>query len=194
MLSRSKQWCIKHAKGPYGKFWLGFISACEAIFLPVPIDMFMMGMLLIEENRKRWVYFATLTMMTSVLGAVIGYALAYFLFDSIGRNIITLYGYQSEFDGVQGLLNHGIFVFTMIGTISPIPYKFFVLTAGFVKANFLIFLFASILGRSIRLYLSAWLVYKYGEPGLRMAKRYGVHASIIGVVLLVVYILGYMYL
>ncbi len=194
MWTKCKLWCVKHAKGPYGKFWLGVISISEAIFLPVPIDMFMMMMLLIEENRKRWVYFATLTMLTSVLGAIIGYWLAYYLYDSIGQALITLYGYQSEFTSVQGLLDNGIFVFTMIGTISPIPYKIFVITAGFVKANFMVFLFASLLGRSIRLYLSAWLVYKYGEVGLRIAKRYGTHVSIIGVVLLIIYILGYIYL
>jgi membrane protein YqaA with SNARE-associated domain len=156
--------------------------------------MFMMGMLLIEENRKRWVYFATLTMITSVLGAVVGYLLAFFLFDTIGREFITLFGYQQAFGEVKILLDKGVFVFMMIGSISPIPYKIFVLTSGFVKANFWVFLIASLLGRSIRLYLSAWVVYKYGDHGIKVSKRYGKHISIISVVLIIVYILGYMYL
>ena len=194
MICKSKDWLIKHTKGSYGKFWLGFLSMSEAIFLPIPIDAFMMGMLLIEENRKKWVYFATLTMLMSIVGAIIGYFLASYLFTTFGSDIVYIYGYNTQFESVRALLDHGIFMFMIIGAISPIPYKIFVLTAGFIKANFVIFLVASVIGRSFRLYLSAWLVYKYGDQGVKIMKRYGVHLGVIGVVLILVYTLGYIYL
>lgn len=194
MWCKCKEWATKHATGRYGQLWLSVLSVSEAIFLPVPTDTFMMGMLLIGENRKRWVYFATITMASSVLGAVIGYFLAFFLFNTFGPSFIELSGAGVQFKKVQEFLDHGIFIFTFIGAVSPIPYKLFVLTAGFIKANFFIFLIASIIGRSVRLYLSAWLVYKYGEQGITIMKRYAVQITIVSVALLIVYVLGYMFL
>jgi len=61
-----------------------------------------------------------------------------------------------------------------------------------MKVNFWVFLLASIIGRSSRLYLSAWLVHKYGKQSMMLVSRYTVHITIIVVVVLVVYILGYM--
>ncbi len=194
MLQKYKELLIRHASGRHGMSWLGLLSITESIFLPIPTDSLMMGMLLIGDNRKRWVYIATVTMVTSVIGAVIGYFIAFFLFDSFGNWLIDMMHAREEFGSVHKFLNHGAFIFTFIGAVSPIPYKLFVLTAGFVKINFVVFLVASIMGRSLRLYFSAWLVYKYGEKSIKLANRYGLHLAIIGVVLFIVYILGYMWL
>jgi membrane protein YqaA with SNARE-associated domain len=189
-----KEWFIRHATGKYGKIWLGFFSATESIFLPVPTDTFMVAILLAGENVKRWFYYATLTMVTSVIGAVIGYFLAFWLFDLFGPPIIAFYGLEEEFIKTQNFFSESVFLFTFIGAVSPIPYKIFVLTAGFMKVNFFVFLIASILGRSMRLYISAWVAHKYGPQGLRLVIRYSAHLTVIALGVLVAYILGYMFL
>jgi len=183
-----------HMTGAYGQWWLGFFSFVESIFLPVPTDTIMMIMLFAKDNARRWFYYATLTMVTSVLGAFAGYMLAFWLFDAFGPYLISLYGLEHEFAMVQHFLNHGVFVFTFIGAVSPIPFKLFVLTAGFMKIDFWVFMFASVIGRSIRLYVSAWLVYAYGRQSLALVKKYSVHITIIALAVLLVYILGYIWI
>ena len=190
MLDKYKKLFIKHASGPHGEVWLGMLSATESIFLPVPTDTLMMGMLLLGDNRKKWIRIATITMVASVVGAIMGYFIAWFF----GSWLFGVMHIGAEFGRIREFLDHGIFVFTIIGAVSPIPYKLFVLTAGFIKANFIIFLIASIIGRSLRLYASAWLVYKYGEHGVRVARRYGIHIIFISLAVCTIYILGYMYM
>ena len=194
MLQVSKKWFIKHAQEPWSIWFLGFFSFTESIFLPVPTDTLMMLMLLIGENAKRWLYYATITMLTSVLGATVGYILSFWLFDVFGTHFIALYGLEDVFHNTQLRYTESVFLFTFIGAISPIPYKIFVLSAGFLKVNFITFIIASIVGRSMRLYLSAWLVYAYGEKGVLLARRYAMHLLIIGCSIIVVYILGYIVL
>jgi len=192
MWCKCKNWFVEHLAGTHGKVWLGIFSFTESIFLPVPTDTFMMLVLLVKENIKRWMYYATLTMVTSVLGAVVGYMLAFWLFDLFGPQFIALYGLEEEFIKAQGFLEKSVFLFTFVGAVSPIPYKLFVLTAGFMKVNFWVFLAASIVGRSFRLYLSAWLVHKFGQQSIVFVKRYTVHITIVSLSVLLVYILGYM--
>jgi len=194
MWQKYKDWFIEHLAGTYGKVWLGLFSATESIFLPIPTDTFMMLVLLIKDNAKKWLYYATLTMVTSVLGAVIGYMLAFWLFDLFGPQLISFYGLENEFVKAQNFLDKSVFIFMFIGAVSPIPFKLFVLTAGFMKVNFWVFLFASIVGRSFRLYISAWLVHKYGKQSIDLVKKYTIHIIIISVSVLAVYILGYMWM
>jgi membrane protein YqaA with SNARE-associated domain len=194
MWCKSKEWFIKHLSGHYGQAWLGTFSFTESIFLPLPTDSFMMLVLLVKDNAKRWIYYATLTMLTSVLGAVVGYFLAFWIFDLFGPQLIHFYGLEEEFMKAQNFLDKSVFLFTFVGAVSPIPYKLFVLTAGFMKVNFFVFLLASIVGRSARLYLSAWLVHKYGKQSVIFIKKYTTHITVIAIAILAVYILGYMFM
>lgn len=194
MWCKCKTWFMEHASGTYGKVWLGLFSVTESIFLPVPTDSFMALILLIKDNAKRWIYYATLTTVTSVIGAVIGYILAFLLFDLFGPQLISFYGLEDQFSKVQGFLERSVFLFTFIGAVSPIPYKIFVLTAGFMKVNFWVFLLASIIGRGVRLYFIAWLIHKFGKQGVSLVKRYTVHITVISLAVLLVYIFGYMWM
>ena len=117
MWHKIKNRFIEHLSGKYGKVWLGLFSFTESIFLPVPTDTFMMLILLIKNNIKKWIYYATFTMITSVLGAVAGYLLAFWFFDLFGTSIITLYGLEADFIKVQGFLDKSVFIFTFIGAL-----------------------------------------------------------------------------
>ncbi len=194
MWLKSKNWFIEHLSGTYGRVWLGIISFTESIFLPVPTDIFMMLVLLMKDNVKRWVHYATITMITSVIGAVVGYIMSFWLFDIFGPPLISVLGLEQEFAKTQSFLESSVFLFTFIGAVTPLPFKVFVLTAGFLKVNFLLFLLASVLGRSVRLYAGAWLVKKYGQHGVIYVKKYTPHITVISLMLLFVYILGYMFL
>ncbi len=189
MFGGVKNKLVDYLAGKHGRVWLGIISFTESIFLPFPTDIFMMLTLLVRNNAERWVYYATLTTITSVLGGVAGYLLSFWLFDVFGYSFISLLGLEAQFDQTRLYLEENVFIFTFIGAVTPLPFKVFVIAAGFMKVNFLTFLLASVLGRSVRLYFGAWLVRKYGKWGILFARRYTPHITIMSLIILIVYVL-----
>jgi membrane protein DedA with SNARE-associated domain len=73
-----------------------------------------------------------------------------------------------------------------VGTagFTPIPYKLFTITAGFVQSNFLTFMAVSLLARSARFFLVAGLIWKFGPQIKKFIDRYFNVLSIAFVVLL----------
>jgi len=110
------------------------------------------------------------------------------------REFIAFYSAEESFVKVQNFFNNSVFLFTFIGALTPLPYKIFVLTAGFMKVDFWVFLVASIFGRGMRLYISAWLTHKYGQQSIGLVARYSVHITVISIGVLLCYLLGYMLL
>jgi membrane protein YqaA with SNARE-associated domain len=75
----------------------------------------------------------------------------------------------------------------IVGTagFTPIPYKLFTITAGFVQSNFLTFMAVSLVARSARFFLVAGLIWKFGPQIKNFIDKYFNILSIAFVVLLV---------
>jgi len=56
--------------------------------------------------------------------------------------------------------------------LTPLPYKLTTITAGVARVDLLVFLVASLMARSCRFFLVAWILYKWGEPSKRFIDRY----------------------
>lgn len=83
------------------------------------------------------------------------------MFEPIIQPIITNYGYQQSFDSVMNWFKEwGIWVVFIAG-FSPLSYKLFTLSAGFLSLSFIPFLIASIIGRGARFFLVCGLI-KFG--------------------------------
>ena len=74
----------------------------------------------------------------------------------------------------------------MFGGISPFPFKVTCLASGILGINFVIFVLASTVSRGLRFFLVSYLIYRYGEKSLILARK---HIAIISVVLLVIIVL-----
>ncbi len=186
-LRKSKEWFISRAQSVHAKVWLFVLTAAEAIVFPLPIDPLLVAILLV--NSKKWLRYALLTTTASVVGAFIGYFIGLFFFDIVGRPLIDLYGLQEQFASVQELLAGGVFIFTLVSAVVPIPFKIFVLAAGFTKANFFLFMLAAILGRGLRYVLVAYLTHKFGIQSMSLLRRYSIEVTLVGVVSILIYIL-----
>jgi len=46
---------------------------------------------------------------------------------------------------------------------TPVPFKIFTITSGFIHFNILFFIFICSIARGVRFFLVAYLVYKYGK-------------------------------
>lgn len=149
----------KHRHAPY---YLTGMSFAESVIFPIPPDVMLAPMTLAKPQRA-WFY-ATLTTIGSVLGGILGFILGWFAFDGYIAPLIEQWGYQPKLDrAVSWFTDYGVWVVFLAG-FSPIPYKVFTISAGFLQMAFIPFLIASAIGRGMRFYLVAGLMYWGGEP------------------------------
>jgi len=112
---------------------------------------------------QRAMHYALVCTLTSVAGAVLGYAIGYLLWDTLGQWLIKLYGYQSKVDYFRQLYaEYGAWVILIKG-FTPIPYKLVTIVSGFAGYNFLAFLGLSLLTRGARFFVLALLLTRYGD-------------------------------
>lgn len=156
------------------------MSFSESSFFLIPPDVLLIAIL--SAQAGRWVYYAFLTTVSSVAGAVFGYVLGYHVFDLV-QPLIDLYGLTAEFAHVGVLYEESTFLSVFTAAFTPIPFKVFVLAGGFFKVPFIPFLLASILGRGMRFFLVAWLSHRYGPRAAEFTLRY-MDRILIGLVVL----------
>lgn len=162
MLRRLYDWTIDLASRPHALRALGAVSFAESSFFPIPPDAMIIPMVVARPDRA-WVI-AWVTTVTSVLGGVAGYAIGYFLFETIGQAIIDFYGYQEQFAAFRQSYNeYGVWI-VIIGGLTPVPYKLVTIASGAVSFDFFVFFLASLLTRGPRFFLVAGLLKYFGPP------------------------------
>jgi len=187
-------WVLHWAKTPYGPIALFILSFSEASFFPIPPDVLLIALAL---GRRRQSYkFALICSIASVIGAVGGYGIGYYLWwDGNGYNEIAHF----FFNHIPGF-NEAIFLdiktkYDLYGLIiiftagfTPIPFKVFTISAGAFNISFPIFLLASTISRSARFFLLAFLIKKYGEQMDAFINKY---FNLITIVFILIVIGGY---
>jgi membrane protein YqaA with SNARE-associated domain len=146
------------------------MSFAESSFFLIPPDVLLIAIL--AARAGRWVYYATLTTVSSVAGAVFGYLLGLYVFEPLVRPVIQLYGLTDEFAHVGTLYAESTFLAVFTAAFTPIPFKVFVLAGGFFAVQFIPFILASILGRGMRFFLVAWVAHRYGPQTAELALRH----------------------
>ncbi len=156
------EWTLKWAEHKFAPRILALLTFAESVFFPIPPDVLLAPMVL-AQREKAW-RFATLTTVASVIGGVVGYGLGYMMFEPWIQPLITEFGYQARFDKAMAWFSEwGVWVVFIAG-FSPIPYKLFTLSAGFLQMAFLPFLLASAIGRGMRFFLVAGVIHWGGAP------------------------------
>ena len=148
-------------------YYLSLLSFVESFILPFPPpDVMLAPMSLAQPSRA--MRFATLTLVFSVLGGLVGYMIGAFLFD-LAEPFIIEWGYQARFQTVIEWFDEWGFWAVLVAGFSPVPYKIFTIAAGVLGLALLPFVLASIIGRGARFFLLAWCLAKFGptiEPRL----------------------------
>lgn len=173
--------------------WMIFVlSMLEATIIPVPLELVLIPLLLHE--RKRWFAIATATLAGCLVGAMIGYGIGYFLFDSVGQWALNSMGYSSEFEEFSKEFKQDGFVTLLVVGITPIPFQVGMLTAGSTGYSFSLFMLAALIARGIRYYGLALLVNWLGERVLswweQQQKRLGwsILAAGLAIYLLIIFV------
>lgn len=183
MLTRLYHWMLAKAAHRHADRWLGVISFMESSFFPIPPDALLVPMCLAQP--KRAFYYAFVCTAASVLGALLGYAIGYFLFDTIGQSILGLYGLEDKYATFADAFNDQGWIIVFLAGFTPLPFKVITIAAGATAMPLYILVGASIVSRSARFFLEAALLWKFGEPMKRIIDRHFALITTLGGILLV---------
>lgn len=176
-------WTLKWAEHKFAPSMLALLTFAESVFFPIPPDVLLAPMVL-AKPEKAW-RLATLTTLSSIIGGAVGYLLGYMMFEPWIQPLITEFGYQSRFDTTMNWFSEwGVWVVFIAG-FSPIPYKLFTVSAGFLQMAFLPFLLASAIGRGMRFFLVAGLI-QWGGSAMEKNLRQWIDALGWGFVTLII--------
>jgi len=163
-------WTLNKSAHKNASWFLGLISFSESSFFPIPPDIILIPMIIARRTRA-WFY-AFVCTISSVGGGVIGYAIGYFFYSTIGSIIVETYGLSNSFDSFENYYNqYGIWIVLGAG-FTPFPFKFITIASGVFNLNILLFIIVSLFARGLRFYIIAGLLYIYGNTIKKLIDRY----------------------
>ena len=182
---RMYDWVLGFAHHRHSTAALATLSFAESSFFPIPPDVLLMPLCL--GNRRRAFWFATVCTVASVLGGLAGYAIGWGLWEATSS---FFYNYvpgftEDKFQHVGGLYERYNFWVVFIAAFTPIPYKVITIAGGVFHINLPMFIVASIVGRGLRFFLVAGLMWKFGQPIVTFIDKYFNLLSIVFTLLLI---------
>ena len=186
-------WVLNLSNNKNSNYSISLLSLSESFFFPIPPDVLLIPLCL--GNRNKALYFAFLCSISSIIGGIIGYF--------IGKTLwwyIPGVEYSSManlfFDYVPGLTNDSFnhikslydtwdFWIVFTAGFTPIPFKLITISSGTFNINFTMFVVASIISRSARFFLIAFLIRIFGESIRTFIERYFNLLAILFTVLLI---------
>jgi membrane protein YqaA with SNARE-associated domain len=170
MFQRLYRWSMRVADSPRALWALGVISFLESMILPVPVDAVSTPIMLANKG-KIWLV-VLIAAVTSVLGGIAGFAIGYYLYEWAAQPIIEFYAYEEQYKNIALAMQKNAWEITIVGGLTPIPYKLVAIAAGGVKIDFMVFLIASILSRGGRFIVIGGIMYVFGPPVKELIDRY----------------------
>ncbi len=164
------EWTMDKAAHPKAVWWLGFFSFIESSFFPIPPHP-LLGLMCLAEPKKA-IRFAAVATAASVLGGLFGYAIGYFLYETIGEWMLGVLGLTESFPVAACYIREqgALAVFFAAGT--PVPFKLMTITAGFVEMNLVTFVLAAIAGRALIFMIVGILFQIFGAPIKAVIDKY----------------------
>ena len=182
MLRRLYDWAMGLAESRHAPAGLFAVSFAESSFFPIPPDVMLAPMVLAKPQKAY--FYAALCTLASVLGGIAGYAIGYFL-TPVGHWLLALMGHAEGDAQFRAWFDQwGLWVILIKG-LTPIPYKLVTIAAGLAHFDLFTFIWASVVTRGGRFFLTATLL-KYFGPAIRaeVERRLGLYTAI-GLVVLV---------
>jgi membrane protein YqaA with SNARE-associated domain len=161
VIRRLYDWVLSWADTRYGSPALFVLAFLESSFFPIPPDVLQIALSAGRPRRSFW--YATVALVGTVLGALLGYFIGYVIWENVkdfffGANIFS----KSTFEFVCKKYDDNAFWSIFTAAFTPIPYKIFTIAAGVCKISIIVLIVASIIGRGMRFYLVASLMFTFG--------------------------------
>lgn len=154
----------------YAIWVVSIIAVCEAIWFPIPVDIFMLTAIFFDTSR--WAKWAIWVTFSSVLGGILGYFIGYYAFDMLALPLIELLSITDSIEIIKEAYQEygGSLIF--LAAFTPLPYKAIALTSGWLEVSFWLFISLSLVGRGLRFGLVAYLAHRFGPDAERLILKH----------------------
>ena len=189
--------CLELAAHKSSNFYLGLVSFIESSFFPIPPDAMIIPMVI--AKKKEYLKIFLIASIFSVLGGIFGYLIGY-LFLDLAMYLIEFYGYQDKVENLKLSMSQGSGFLAWMSILflagfTPLPYKAFTISSGLIAFNLPIFIIVSLISRSLRFFIVAYLSYKFGELFTEYMEKHGSKwFTIIGIIIVIIFIIIYLFL
>ena len=168
-LRRLYDWTMAKAAHRHAVWWLAVVSFLESSVFPIPPDVMLIPMVIARPRRA--FFYAGVCLAASVAGGVVGYAIGQFLFVQIGEPLVALYAEPGALDAVRAAYaEHGWWI-VLGGGLTPVPYKVITIASGALSLDPVAFVAASVVGRGLRFFAVAALLWRFGPPIRRFVEE-----------------------
>ena len=188
--------CLELAAHKSSNFYLGLVSFIESSFFPIPPDIMIIPMVI--AKKKEYLKIFLIASIFSVLGGIFGYLIGY-LFLDLAMYLIEFYGYQDKVENLKLSMSQGSGFLAWLSILflagfTPLPYKAFTISSGLIAFNLPVFIIVSLISRSLRFFIVAYLSYKFGEYFTEFMDKHGSKwFTIIGIIIVIIFILIYLF-
>jgi len=189
--------CLELAAHRNSNFYLGVVSFIESSFFPIPPDAMIIPMVI--AKKKEYLKIFLIASIFSVLGGIFGYLIGYLFFD-LAMYVIEFYGYQNKVENLKLSMSQGSGFLVWLSILflagfTPLPYKAFTISSGLIAFNLPVFIIVSLISRSLRFFIVAYLSYKFGELFTEYMEKHGSKwFTIIGIIIVILFIFIYLFL
>lgn len=169
MIKKLYDWVLSWSGSRWGWLALFIIALCESSWFPIPPDILLIALCL--GATKKSFRFAGITLLGSIIGAMLGYAIGHFLWTTPAGEATAIANFFYEnvfsvesFDNVGAMYDKYNFWIVFTAGFTPLPYKLFTIAGGMFDINFVMFLIASTVSRGLRFFVIGWLIWRFGQP------------------------------
>jgi membrane protein YqaA with SNARE-associated domain len=164
------------ARHPRAVYYLCGLSFVEAFIFPIMPEVMLAPMML--GKRHKAFFYANISLLFSLLGSLVGYALGHWAFHALSPVLDSLHLLAPIEKGVDNLrmqMNQhwlGLMVVLALAALQPVvPMKFVTWAAGIVGVPIAPFLVCMAVGRGKRVWLLALLIRLFGERAERILHK-----------------------
>ena len=189
--------CLNLAAHKSSNFYLGLVSFIESSFFPIPPDAMIIPMVI--AKKKEFIKIFLIASIFSVLGGILGYLIGY-LFSDFAMHVIEFYNYEDKVKNLKLSMSEGSGFIAWLSILflagfTPLPYKAFTIASGLIAFNLPVFIIVSLISRSLRFFIVAFLSYKFGELFTEYMNKHGSKwFTAIGIFIVIIFIFVYLVL
>ncbi|MDB3859200.1 DedA family protein [Candidatus Pelagibacter sp.] len=189
--------CLNLAAHKSSKFYLALVSFIESSFFPIPPDAMIIPMVI--AKKKEFIKIFLIASIFSVLGGILGYLIGY-MFSDFAMYVIEFYNYEDKVKNLKLSMSEGNGFIAWLSILflagfTPLPYKAFTIASGLIAFNLPVFIIVSLISRSLRFFIVAFLSYKFGELFTEYMNKHGSKwFTAIGIFIVIIFVFVYLVL
>ncbi|MBR2693042.1 MAG: DedA family protein [Thermoguttaceae bacterium] len=182
-MRRLYDWVLSWSYSPFGPSVLALVSFAESSFFPIPPDPLQIA-LSIERPRRSFRY-ALISAVASVLGALLGWVIGHALWGWLEPYFVPNIISEAHMLKVRDFFDSWGFWALFAAAFTPLPFKAFTITGGMMAMPIPAFVVACFVGRSLRFFAVAALLFFFGPSVKGFIDKYFGILSVIFLVMLV---------